>query len=239
MLLPLLIIAATGPIKLAAPALNLNGVESSVGAVYVERFVQVLKTEGPFEVTTDSDIAAMLGIERQKQLLGCTDDTETCMAELAGALGVEGVIQGTLLKSEAGFIATLKVLDSKTGKQLAGASARVPDEAALLDWLDETAKVFGPALVTRLRPEISNGGPRLVPWMPAVAGLLLAGVGAGLLVAAQGPARRLQSEDFPSRPAIDAVATEGNTYERGSAVLFSLAGVAVLVTVLWLLLGSK
>lgn len=42
-------------------------------------------------VVTARDISVLLGFERQKQLLGCSDDG-MCMAELGNALGVQGVL---------------------------------------------------------------------------------------------------------------------------------------------------
>lgn len=52
-------------------------------SVWVERFAEVMRRDKRLEVTTSADLAQLLGVERQKQLLGCGSDTENCMAELA------------------------------------------------------------------------------------------------------------------------------------------------------------
>src|SRR4051794_21934292 len=46
------------------------------------------------QVISESDIGALLGLERQKLMVGCDDDA--CLAQIGGALGVE-----YLLTSEA------------------------------------------------------------------------------------------------------------------------------------------
>lgn len=52
--------------------------------------------EHGLKVMTGRDIGAVLGLERQKQLLGCMDDSTSCSAELAGALGVGALVVGTV-----------------------------------------------------------------------------------------------------------------------------------------------
>jgi hypothetical protein len=37
----------------------------------------------------------LLGLERQKQMLGCAEDSSNCLAELAGALGARFVLNGS------------------------------------------------------------------------------------------------------------------------------------------------
>jgi TolB-like protein len=54
-----------------------------------------------------SDIQAMLGFEREKQMLGCSEDAG-CLAEIGGALGVDFLLVGTV-----GRIGTLHRLDLK------------------------------------------------------------------------------------------------------------------------------
>ena len=39
-------------------------------------------------VMTSGEVAQVIGLERQKQLLGCSETGASCMAELAGALTV-------------------------------------------------------------------------------------------------------------------------------------------------------
>src|SRR3954464_15436468 len=98
--------------------------------------VSELTREGGFKVTTKNDVAQVLGIERQKQLLGCGDAQSSCLAELAGALGVDGILSGSLARIGSGFTVTLRVLRATDGSELATASVRVKNEEELQDWLD-------------------------------------------------------------------------------------------------------
>ncbi|MDQ3263272.1 MAG: hypothetical protein M3Y59_06390 [Myxococcota bacterium] len=45
---------------------------------------------------SSSEIREIVSVERQRQLLGCGEDTDTCMAELAGALDVSESLAGEL-----------------------------------------------------------------------------------------------------------------------------------------------
>jgi TolB-like protein len=47
------------------------------------------------QVIGQSDVGALLGLERQKQLLGCREDS-ACMTELGGALGADLILIGSL-----------------------------------------------------------------------------------------------------------------------------------------------
>ena len=86
---------AAGPVpKLAAPGLNGVGLDAAFAGFAGEHLAQQLREAG-LEVVTGSEIGAVLGIERQKQLLGCSAGA-SCMTELANALGADGVVLGDL-----------------------------------------------------------------------------------------------------------------------------------------------
>ena len=60
-------------------------------------------------VISGRDIAAMLGFERQKQMVGCGD--QSCLAEIGGALGVDRLIVSQAGKLGDTFIVTLKLIN--------------------------------------------------------------------------------------------------------------------------------
>ena len=47
-----------------------------------------------YEVLAPSDIQAMIGLERMKDLVGCENDS-SCLTELGGALGADLLIGGS------------------------------------------------------------------------------------------------------------------------------------------------
>lgn len=77
---------------------------------------------GFFEVLTAADLRTLLGLERQRQLMGCTE--ASCTAELAGALGARFVLSGSLTKLGAMWQLTLTTLDTQRGQPV-GRSVRL------------------------------------------------------------------------------------------------------------------
>ncbi len=68
-----------------------------------------------FEVIGKSDINSMIGFEKQKKVMGCTEDS-TCLAEIGGALGVDFIMVGSLGTLGNLFRIDLKLVDSKKAK---------------------------------------------------------------------------------------------------------------------------
>jgi TolB-like protein len=108
--------------SLALPGLNSVGLEPGADTLYGELLSQELSKRGVV-VMTGRDVAAVLGLERQKQLMGCAE-TSGCVAELAAALGVEGVVVGDVGKLGSEILVNLKVLSASTGTVLAQYSNR-------------------------------------------------------------------------------------------------------------------
>jgi len=164
------VVSQTGAVKVAAPDFTFVGLDAQLGAVFQERFVNRLGAPN-LHVTTQRDVAQLLGLERQKQLLGCDTAGTQCIAELAGALGVEAVVTGSIARSESGFIVNLRALRSGDAQTLASPNTRVASEAALLDWLDDAADELRGQLLRTLRPE-APAAP-LTRWVPGLIGAAL------------------------------------------------------------------
>jgi hypothetical protein len=74
--------------------MHLEGIEPRIGMVVTDSLLaEVRKMEGVTAIGMD-EIADMLSHEANKQLLGCDD--ESCLAEIAGALGVDDIVTGKL-----------------------------------------------------------------------------------------------------------------------------------------------
>src|SRR6185295_10756905 len=96
LLLALVLAAAPAP-RLAAAGFTPAGVEASKAQFFSDYFADQLNATGAVRVVTQSEMAAMLGAERQRQLLGCGAEG-SCLAELAGALDAAGIIIGSVAK---------------------------------------------------------------------------------------------------------------------------------------------
>ncbi|MHB8416533.1 MAG: PEGA domain-containing protein [Myxococcales bacterium] len=70
---------------------------------------------------SQAEIGALLGLERQKQMLGCGD--ESCLAEIGGALGAKQVISGSLGKVGGSFVLQLELVDTAHAR-VAGRESR-------------------------------------------------------------------------------------------------------------------
>lgn len=215
LLILVLAAGAEAPVELTLAPFGGVGVEAKKVSFYAEYFAE--KLAGPrLKVTTPSAIAAALGAERQRQLLGCTDDSTSCIAELAGALGSDGVVTGQFARLGASVALTVKVVKGN-GETLASFSGRCDSEEELLDLLENVAwklrvKVTGqaePEPPRRARPVASpapalpqpteagpGGAPRLsgtgpsAPLAPGTPGLVPAQLAAppGVLLVSAPPA---------------------------------------------------
>jgi len=111
------------------PRLALNGVQVGAGfdpkqAETVEQlFLQALQETRRWAVLGRPDIAALVGFERQRQMLGCADGS--CVAELAGALGVELLATADVGRLGDAVVVGLRVLDARRGSVLGHAQRTV------------------------------------------------------------------------------------------------------------------
>ncbi len=108
-----------------------GGVEPSVAESLTEALAAELSRTGLFEVTTQKDIATVLGVERQRQLLGCGEESSSCATELAGALGARFVLSGSVAKLGDVFQLNLQTQDTTKGQALGRATRLAKDLPSL------------------------------------------------------------------------------------------------------------
>ena len=224
LILSTFVAATPGQVKLASPGFNYVKVEEEVGTLFADYFARQLEAEG-VSVITPQGIAALLGMERQKQLLGCADESSSCVAELAGAMGVDGVITGTIGQVGTGFTLNLKVTRSADASTIAVYSTRRGTEDEVLDWLAETAR----DLAGRMNPS-GRTTTRQRAWIPAMAsGVLLAVGGVSLWhsKSIHDDITGADPQEFSNADALRARADEGRTFQTTGYVLLGL-GVAAL-----------
>jgi hypothetical protein len=106
--------AGTQKQRLAVLELKAEGASAELATTLSQVVAeQAGKTPG-FEAISQAEISAMLNVQRQKQLLGCAD--ESCLAEIGGALGAKLVLSGTLGKLGDSYVLSLQLLDTHKGK---------------------------------------------------------------------------------------------------------------------------
>jgi TolB-like protein len=121
------------------PLAALGGVTEERARLLGDALAGELRRRPGVSVLTQSDVAALLGVERTRQMLGCAESG--CMAEIGGALGADRVIHGSIGRVGSSMVVNLSALDAKRGAPVASVSERLRagDDEAFLDALPAIA----------------------------------------------------------------------------------------------------
>ena len=171
-------------VKLAAPGFQGTGVDEATLTFLTDHYAQQLVVNG-VQVVTASQITALVGFERQKELLGCNENNSSCLAELGNALGVDGLVTGSVGKFGGTYQLNLKVLSAKSGQPIAVASERAYGDTGALDTLSRLARDQAKQLQKQLNKGVA------APGSVAVAG------STALPAAATPQAQLVQRPSFP------------------------------------------
>ena len=109
------VLAASGA-KMAVLSFTASGVDATVASSVTESVTAEIAVRGYFDPISAGEIQSLLGAERQKQLLGCGE--ETCITELAGALGAPYLMSGSLVRIEGVFQLNIQVLESAKSQSM-------------------------------------------------------------------------------------------------------------------------
>ena len=230
--MPLLLalMLAAAPLKLASPGLSCANVDRAVAAAWQTHFSQQLALKGHFSVTSPEEIAQVIGLERQKQMIGCTDDS--CAMELANALGVDALILGSISKGSSGFLVNLKIISAKDGSPIRVFSGRPTTEDALLDQLEQWAGEFSVTHGTAAPMQPAAPG-RAGAWIAGGAAVAALGAGAALLVVAKGVDTQLVNPPADITPAaFQALKPRGELMQGLGLGLVGLGAAAAVTSVI-------
>jgi hypothetical protein len=175
-LLPLTLVLAAGPMKVVAPTFSAAGVADDKVRYFTSHFASGLRDRGISVITAD-EIGTLLGVERQRQLLGCADGASECLAELSNALGADATARGTVAFIGGEYAVNVTVL-SNAGKVLAQYDTRGRDERGVLDALEEAAAKIAETLNTSGQKPSRFHARSVVPF---VLGTLVAIAGGAML----------------------------------------------------------
>jgi hypothetical protein len=151
MLASLLVLALSAVPKLAVlPVAAGEGVPPSTAAALSEALSGEVRRRAGVEVVTQREIAAVLSLERQRAMLGCSSDA--CVAELGGALGCDRLVTGDLARLGESFLLHLRLVETGRARVLAQSDRRLRG-GTIDDVLDAL-----PAMVADLFPAAPDGG---------------------------------------------------------------------------------
>ena len=232
-----------GP-TLASPEFTTLNVSAEVATFCNEHLAQNFASRG-VQVTTARQITAAIGLERQKQLLGCDEAASSCIAELASALGVDGMVLGELGKLGSKYQLNLRVTKSSTGAVLATWSRAVAREDDLLDALSDAAEALAPKILAAFgkapapAPSVTRHWP-LAPTLIAAGLAVASGVSFGIAAATHG---RLVDPSVTAGSIADAeglrLKTQGDVTQWLALGTVIGAGVSLGVSIVWWALSGS
>src|SRR3990167_8754083 len=97
--------------RLLVQEFTVRGVDAAIAEALTDGIGPEIDRRGYFRSLTTKDVQTILGVERQKQLLGCSDDQSSCLSELAGALGAPYVLGGTISQIGPSLQLSMQLLD--------------------------------------------------------------------------------------------------------------------------------
>jgi len=111
-------------LRVAVYALENTGVDARVARL-VDRFLLVeLRKLSGVSVLGMEEIQQMLDHEAQKQVMGCSED-ESCLADIAGSLGVDELVTGSVARVGDEHVIGLRRIDQKNAGVLGNVSKRL------------------------------------------------------------------------------------------------------------------
>lgn len=152
----LLLVAASAhaqPVRIAAPGLSGVNLDEAIVEFFSEHFAQQMALRG-VSVVTAAEIATLIGLERQRQLVGCSDDSGACLTEIADALGVEALITGSIARFGGTLQANLKVIRASDARPLSLISRTANTEDAMFEALINAADLAAREVLAALRPGV-------------------------------------------------------------------------------------
>lgn len=201
--LPLLLAlaGATPPARVLVVDFQSEGASEAV-KILVQDEVAARVTKERLDVLTMTDIRNQLDLEVQKRVVGCSD--ESCLIEIASALGAEYTIYGRIGVVGGLTVVNITLLDARRQVAIGRESAEAHDPDELL----KNIRLAAQRLVAPIAPP--SGPPVL-----AITGATIAGVGflamaAGVGLGVQGyivvKDTHTEAQDGPSRDAKDQAA---------------------------------
>src|SRR2546421_6199645 len=86
-----------------------TGIDPELLPTLTEILTVEINELGKYKVVAGRDIQAMLGFERQKDMMGCSD--AACLAEIGGALGVDRIVAAHIGKVGTTFVVNIKLIN--------------------------------------------------------------------------------------------------------------------------------
>ena len=175
----LMAFAARGEDKPRIVVLQIDGSTEAlkrIGAAVSEQVLTELQRTGRFDAMGTSDLQVLLGMERQRSLLGCSPEGESaCLAEISAALGAPWLVAGSLAQFGKATRLDLKLISARDGKAAFRDGMSFSEESALFGQVSDIVK----RMVSSLE---APTGSSVAPLITTVGGGVLTLAGASVLL---------------------------------------------------------
>lgn len=154
--------------KVAVLDIQAAGVEADLVPTLTEILTVEVDRLGKYKVIAGRDIQSMLGFEKQKDIIGCTD--ASCLAEIGGALGVDRIIASHIGKVGSTYVVNIKLINIRMADTENRVYETVRGEVdALIETIRRSAhKLLGASESTETRPVADAVQPKIVTSGPAM-----------------------------------------------------------------------
>src|SRR5579871_970355 len=199
------------PVRLALPGFHHGALPVSVADFYANHLTQELNSAG-VRVVTLEDMLGLLTVEQQNELLGCWDTSPGCRAELANALGVDGLVNASLQEKDGGYQWDIEVLATHEPEPFGQRSVHVDSDKGLLDELHRApvkARLEPAQLTAKRKLYAEQSNAKSLARIPITAGLVIGLTGVVLTILSRGN--------------YDAIAGAGSTSSQGTGASLAAA----------------
>lgn len=176
---------ATGRIGVQVLALSGEaGVDPASCRLLTDFLVSELSGRPQLQVFGQSDLESLLKVAREQKSLECNTDADACLAEVAGAMGAQWLIGGTVGVLGDRLIVSIRLTDTRHHQMLAHVSEQTRGGT---DELLGAIKLLVPKLLEQAEPNTelaSPSRPHSVGTYLLLTGAIVAAVGSGVTGAA-------------------------------------------------------
>ncbi|MBX7097702.1 MAG: hypothetical protein K1X89_08320 [Myxococcaceae bacterium] len=151
-----------------------GGLDPTVAAALTDAVAAAAARGGQFSVTSSKEIQTLLGVERQKQLSGCSDGG-ACLAEIGSALGARFILSGSATLIGQSYQLSLQMQDSDKAQTIGRATRLAGD-------LDGLRALVPYAVAEATGTPAPQEPSRVLPLSLTAGGVVSATVGVFLLV---------------------------------------------------------
>ena len=140
-------------------------VDAGVASTINDILASAMVSTGRFRVMTGDDIQSLMALESGKQAAGC--ETDSCLAEIAGALGAELVITGRVGRLGSLYVAKLSLIEPATASTLGLETLEAESFESFSERLKPLAKRFTARAYGEAVEDIPAPPPPKTPGPPA------------------------------------------------------------------------